>query len=415
MRADHPDSDLDPATAPSRPPGWGERLAALGGSPRAYVLVSILLLAPCYWQPRLQGGDLSSHIYNSWWARLIESGRAEGMQLVRQCTNILFELMLRGLHHLFGVEAAQRAAVSIAVLIFVWGAFAFIWVVSGRRPWYLMPSIAMLAYGWVYQMGFFNFYLSLGLCFWALVLGWEARPWRLAAAVPVLVLAFLGNVLPVVWAAALMTYLLLARHLLPRSRAYVSAGSLCVMVLLNTLVGRTMLVQWPPRQIAMSSGLEQTWMFDGKYYVVLVALLLIWGMLFLDLVRDAGARSVVSSVPFQLCIISAAGVVILPATILIPGLNHALVYIAERMSLGVGICLCAVLGAARPRLFERYALLAVAIVFFVFLYRDERSQNAFQDRMQDVVTQLNPVPGGEGRIPCETPYSKALPGFVPSS
>jgi hypothetical protein len=337
------------------------------------------------------------------------------MQLVRQTTNILFELMMGGLHHLFGVEAAQRVAVSIAVLILVWGAFAFVWVVSGRRPWYLMPSIAMLAYGWVYQMGFFNFYLSLGLCLWALVLGWDPRPWRLAAAVPVLVLAFMGNVLPVVWAASLMIYLLLARHLLPRSRAYVSAGSLFVVVLLNTVVGRTMLVQWPPRQITMSSGVEQTWMFDGKYYLVLVALLLIWGMLFLDLLRDSGARSVVSSVPFQLCIISAAGVVILPATILIPGLNHALVYIAERMSLGVGICLCAVLGTARPRLFERYALLAVALVFFVFLYRDERSQNAFQDRMQDVVTQLNPDSSGEGKIPCGTPYSKALPGFVPSS
>ena len=31
-----------------------------------YVLTSLLLLVPCYWQPRIQGGDLSSRIYNAW-------------------------------------------------------------------------------------------------------------------------------------------------------------------------------------------------------------------------------------------------------------------------------------------------------------------------------------------------------------
>ena len=42
-----------------------------------YLLVSALLLAPCYWQRRIQAGDLSSHIYNSWLAQLAESGRVQ--------------------------------------------------------------------------------------------------------------------------------------------------------------------------------------------------------------------------------------------------------------------------------------------------------------------------------------------------
>src|SRR5690348_12501054 len=91
-----------------------------------YALVSMVLLAPCYWQPRLQAGDLSSHIYNAWLAQLIESGRADGLLLVRQTTNILFDLILGGLFRVLGAEGAQRVAVSIAVLTFVWGAFAFI-------------------------------------------------------------------------------------------------------------------------------------------------------------------------------------------------------------------------------------------------------------------------------------------------
>jgi hypothetical protein len=60
------------------------------------------------------------------------------------------------------------------------------------------------------------------------------------------------------------------------------------------------------------------------------------------------------------------------------------------MSLGVGICVCALLAGARPRPFGRYALLGVAAVFFVFLYRDERALNGFEDRMAGAVAHVEP-------------------------
>src|SRR5581483_5127390 len=64
-------------------------------------------------------------------------------------------------------------------------------------------------------------------------------------------------------------------------------------------------------------------------------------------------------------------------------------YIAERMSLGVAVCVCALLAAAPSRLAERWALVAVAVVFFGFVYRDERALNSFEDRMQDVISTLH--------------------------
>jgi hypothetical protein len=87
-------------------------------------------------------------------------------------------------------------------------------------------------------------------------------------------------------------------------------------------------------------------------------------------------------------VISAAAVSILPTTVLLPGFHHTLVYIAERMSLGVGICVCAMLAAARPRLFQQYAMVFVALVFFGFLYRDEKILNGLEDRMDGVISQL---------------------------
>src|SRR6267378_3033666 len=103
-----------------------------------YTLLSILLLVPCFWQSRLQAGDLSSHIYNAWLAQLIESGRVPSLSIVFQSTNVLFDVILSALFKIFGAAAAQRISVSAAVLIFVWGAFAFASKVSGSRCWTLL-------------------------------------------------------------------------------------------------------------------------------------------------------------------------------------------------------------------------------------------------------------------------------------
>src|SRR3977135_840060 len=101
-------------------------------------LLSILLVVPGFVQPRWQPGALSSHIYNAWLAQLIESGRAPGLSIVFQSTNVLFDLILSALFNVFGAAAAQRISVSAAVLIFVWGAFAFASKVSGRPSWALL-------------------------------------------------------------------------------------------------------------------------------------------------------------------------------------------------------------------------------------------------------------------------------------
>lgn len=158
---------------PARAPG------RFGCRPIWYVLASLVFLVPCYWQSRIQAGDLSSHLYNAWLAGLIQSGRIQGLQIVSQTTNVLFDVLLSMLLQAFGADWAQRLSVSLCVLVFMWGAFAFVSAVAGRAAWPLLPCIAILAYGWTFHMGFFNFYLSLGLCFWSLALLWAPTRARL--------------------------------------------------------------------------------------------------------------------------------------------------------------------------------------------------------------------------------------------
>jgi len=173
-------------------------------------------------------------------------------------------------------------------------------------------------------------------------------------------------------------------------RDWMLAVSLLAMIVWRALAGGTLVAEWPLQEIFTTSATDKSWTFDAKYYVLLMGLVLVWGALFVELMHQWGTRRLASSIPFQVCIVSAAGVFLLPTTLLIPGFHHALVLIAERMALGVSVCVCALLGGAKPRMLERCALAAVALVFFVFLYKDERSLNALEDRMQGAVAQLAP-------------------------
>src|SRR5438105_13079663 len=85
---------------------------------------SFLLLTPCLWHRRIEAGDLASHAYNAWLAMLVKNGRAPGLWLARQWTNVLFDYVLSLLSATVGFAAAQRIAAGGSVLLFVWRAFA---------------------------------------------------------------------------------------------------------------------------------------------------------------------------------------------------------------------------------------------------------------------------------------------------
>ena len=119
-----------------------------GGTGRLWLVlvISAALLLPCLWHPRIEAGDLASHVYNAWLAQLIEKGQAPGLYIAGQWKNVLFDVALLGLGNLLGLAVAQKIVVAVCVLVFFWGVFALIAAVTERPPWFLSPCIAMLAY-----------------------------------------------------------------------------------------------------------------------------------------------------------------------------------------------------------------------------------------------------------------------------
>ena len=353
---------------------------------------SALLLAPCFWQSRIQAGDLSSHLYNAWLAQLIEHGQAPGLTLARQSNNVLFDLMLSGLMRAFGAAAAQRIAVSIAVLVFFWGSFAFVWSSSHirRAPWQLAPCLAMLAYGWVFHMGLFNFYISLGLCFGALALAGRRKPWALAAAAALFGIAFVAHVLPVAWALGLLVYGRVAHALAPRRRAFLMAGALAALALAGFLLGKSFPTRRGMDQLAAMTGADQIWIY-GRYYIVLaLAIFAVWTACLAHVLHVRGLARTLLDVRFQLCALSAASLVLLPGGVLLPGFRSVLDFIAERMSLPGAVLFCAVLASVRLPKPLVGATAVIAIGFFGLSYADERALNTVETEMQRAVAQLPP-------------------------
>src|SRR5258707_5437154 len=114
-------------------------LLVLGGSTAA--------LIPCFWAKHIEAGDLGSHVYNAWLAELVQRGELSGLRIVPQWNNVAFDLLLSAFRKIVNWVWAERLAVSLCVLIFFWGVFAFIAAATRRAPFLFQPLFATVPFG----------------------------------------------------------------------------------------------------------------------------------------------------------------------------------------------------------------------------------------------------------------------------
>jgi hypothetical protein len=374
------------------------RLNPLRGQARSWIaipLFSAALLIPCFWQSRIQSADLSSHVYNAWLASQIQQGAAPGLWLSSPSNNalpnnVLFDLLLQSLFVRVGPNLAQRIAVSVSVLVFAWGALSFLFRVAGRNWWFAAPCVAMLAYGFIFQMGFFNFYLSLGLCLWYLAIFWSNNWPTRALAAPLLIVAWIAHPLPVAWAVGTAIYITAANRTPPKPRLLLTLLGLAALVAARYIFTHRYSYTWSMAQLTFVTGANQIALFGLKYVPAFAGLLLIWTILLRRLIKLHGLPQLVSSVPFQLWLLNAAAVLLIPGRVLFPQFGRPLGYIAERLSLSAAVMLCAVLAAAPTTRLLRVALVSVAVVFFALLYTDQRDLNRMEDRLDITLARLPP-------------------------
>ncbi len=323
--------------------------------------ISAGLLVPCFWHRRIEAGDLASHVYNAWLAQLIERGQAPGLYLARQWNNVLFDLLLLNVGNLFGLSVAQKIVVPLCVLIFFWGAFALIAAVSRRPPWFLLPCLGMLAYGWTFNVGFFNYYLSLGFGFFATAIAW--REW---------------------------------------------GGEVILAVVLAALA----LVAHPPAGIY--NGSDQLALY-GTRYSILSGMALLFGVACFAadrLRRDRAQGSwAAMRVPLELHWFAVFAIYVLPDVLRVPFYSGWVGALALRLTTVAAVMGLCVLAFMQPRSWHTAGFAIIAIVFFAFLYQDTATLNRMEAQIEGLIA--SSVPSG-GRVTATilAPSDSRLPYIV---
>jgi hypothetical protein len=355
--------------------------------------ISLLVLVPCFWHRRIEAGDLGSHLYNIWLAHLIERGQVSGLVIVPIWTNILFDHLVGGLAKILSMHAAEKIVVSFAVLIFFWGAFALAAAAARRAPWFLVPLIAMVSYGWTFEMGFLNYYIALGLSFLSLALFWRGNRFeRLVAFAPAPLLV-LAHPLGLVWLVGAALYIALAAAVPRRWQISIFLAAAAGVFLLHIYLERHFVVDVEGAPLYIFTGADQFLLFGARYRIVQMAVVIfIPAAVLWDAIsrrREPAARETYA-IPLQLYLLVELGVVLLPDGIRLAGFPAALALLTERITSVSAVLSCCLLAAAKPRKWHLAGLCAIAAVFFSFIYQDTAILNHMEAEVEQLVRTLPP-------------------------
>ena len=358
--------------------------------------ISAALLAPCYWHAQIEAGDLASHVYNAWLGQLIERGQAHGLYIARQWNNVLFDRVLLGLANLVGFAWAERIAVSACVLIFFWGAFAFIGAAARRAPWYLVPGIAMIAYGWTFHVGFMNYYVALGFAFAAAALFWRGRGTDWIAGTLLAGVAFIAHPLGLVWLAGIVVYVKAADVWRGAWRWVLPAAAMAAVFGARTfLMHRFRTDAMETAHFYFYTGADQIALFSPRY-VWLAGITLALGLaalLYATLVDREGQETRWKvRVPLELWCVSVFAAAILPNDVYLPHYAAPAALLVQRLTSTTAVLALCIVACLEPKRRYLAGLAFCAAIFFAWDYQDTGTVNRMEAQASQLVSGL---PQGE--------------------
>jgi hypothetical protein len=355
--------------------------------------ISVLLLLPVFWHQRIEAGDLASHTYNTWLAHLAGRGEAPGLYVVPQWTNILVDISLEQLRGVFGFAVAERVVVSACVLIFFWGAFALIASSTRRAAWFLLPAVAMITHGWTFQMGFLNYYLSVGFGFLAVALLWRGRDLDWLGGFLLLTLSLVAHPAGVLTMAAIAVYVTLA----DRSRSWhrwvlLPVALLTVFALHLFIIRHYQTRFWQTTTFYLMNGSDQLILYGRRYAkLAMAAVLFASAALLYDRRRETGvAPAWRFRTPLEVWAILVFGAAMIPEWIQLPRYAAPVAFSASRLTSITAVMALCILGHMRPRKWHLAGCSVIAAIFFAWMYRDTGVLDRMEAQSESLVATLPP-------------------------
>ncbi|MGA9978379.1 MAG: hypothetical protein WBQ08_07085 [Candidatus Sulfotelmatobacter sp.] len=355
--------------------------------------ISALLLLPCFWHKRIEAGDLASHTYNAWLAQLIARGDAPGLYLARRWNNVLVDVALEKLGGVFGFAAAEKIVVPACVLIFFWGAFAFIATATRRPPWFLVPAIAMIAYGWTFQMGFMNYYLSLGFAFFAAALFWRGQVVDFIAALLLSGLTLMAHPVGFVCLVGMVVYIRFAEKSRGWYRWVVFASALLSVLTLHWYIVRHFRVAyWDTAIFYLLNGADQLVLYGRRYLIPAWIALIFGSTCFIHgrmQQRKSGEPVWTFRTALELWVVLLFVAAMIPELIYPPQYAAPVAFVVARLTTVTAVLALCILGSVRPRRWHLAGLVVCAVIFFAFLYRDTGTLSKTEQQV-DAMTKTLP-------------------------
>ena len=374
--------------------------------------VSVAVLVPCFWHKRIEAGDLGSHVYNAWLAQLTQKGQAPGLYLSGQWNNILFDVTLAWLAKGFGLAAAQKIMVSVCVLTFFWGVFAFVNAVTEGPRWFLTPCIAMLSYGYSFSMGFMNYCWSLGLACFALAIVWRA-PRRVdwIGAVIFALLTYVAHPIGFLWLVGMLVYAKLREKLPGWWKVVLPLAVVMSFFAIYWYASHKpeLSADWDRGPFYLYNGADQLALYGSRYAWLAVAafcfgVTCVGGDLFAGKVQGGSSKRF--ALPLEWYVVAFCATALVPEN-LRPSPDAGWIgLLGSRLttvSAIFGLCL---LGLLKPRKWHLAGFGACALVFFAFLFQDTGWLNRLEANGEKLVGDL--MPGARVIVTLDAPQGSRI-------
>ncbi|HYA97913.1 MAG TPA: hypothetical protein VEH49_07450, partial [Methylomirabilota bacterium] len=251
--------------------------------------------------------------------------------------------------------------------------------------------LAMVAYGWTFHAGFFNYYLSVGLAFWGLAIflwGKDGKRYLALALAPLILLA---HPMGLVWFLGALAYIAIAGRIAVRLQIFLLAAPAAMLAWLRSYLWnhfRPDEVDWPKY---LYQGADQLALSTSRHvYVAAAALAFGTTCVLLDFVKRRKEPRYLEKLgtPLQLYFILEMAVFFLPDTLFLPIFSNPFGWIIARLTLISAVLGCSILAAVKPRPWHAAGFTIIAVVFFFLNYRETTPLNQMEQQVERLLDGL---------------------------
>ena len=239
----------------------------------------------------------------------------------------------------------------------------------------------MLGYGWTFQMGFFQHYLSLGLSFFALSIFWRgSAKQRLLTVMFVLRRSGPLTHWAFLWLAGAAVYIGAAQHLSERAQVFLLAATGIILAIASHYVYFRFYVQWKPIPGLSANGADQFSLFmAGRANPEWLWLTFGITCLLVDILgrRHEQQPWKQYNLPLQLYVAALMGVSLVPDAAYSPHFGTAISFITHRLSSICALLAICLLGAMRPRRWHLIGFSAICKSSFSFIIYSNPTSKCF--------------------------------------